>query len=166
VRQCPFGLNKRTEPAMGEAVESDGADVGGPGNGVHGAPSGAHWAGPRRFTRTSSCAGEPIPLGPNRLESRMRENRTYGSEGGEAQAFPTPISFLRPGGRSQGRAVFEAGLDAHSGQVGRLGLSDFSRIVRVAARPIDTGTMPNRISRRLCRVEPTQVGEPRWQLER
>jgi hypothetical protein len=92
VRQCPFGLNKRTEPAMGEAVESDGADVGGPGNGVHGAPSGAHWAGPRRFTRTSSCAGEPIPLGPNRLESRMRENRTYGSEGGEAQAFPTPIS--------------------------------------------------------------------------
>jgi hypothetical protein len=28
---------------------------------------------------------------PNRLESRMRENRTYGSEGGEAQAFPTPI---------------------------------------------------------------------------
>jgi hypothetical protein len=22
----------------------------------------------------------------------MRENRTYGSEGGEAQAFPTPIS--------------------------------------------------------------------------
>ena len=29
--------------------------------------------------------------GNNRLESRMRENRTYGSEGGEARAFPTPI---------------------------------------------------------------------------
>ena len=24
----------------------------------------------------------------------MRENRTYGSEGGEAQAFPTPIQAL------------------------------------------------------------------------
>jgi hypothetical protein len=24
----------------------------------------------------------------------MRENRTYGSEGGEAQSFPTPISGL------------------------------------------------------------------------
>jgi hypothetical protein len=24
----------------------------------------------------------------------MRENRTYGSEGGEAQSFPTPISLL------------------------------------------------------------------------
>jgi hypothetical protein len=25
----------------------------------------------------------------------MRENRTYGSEGGEAQAFPTPIDRVR-----------------------------------------------------------------------
>ena len=25
-----------------------------------------------------------------RLESRVRENRTHGSEGGEAKAFPTP----------------------------------------------------------------------------
>ena len=24
----------------------------------------------------------------------MRENRTYGSEGGEAQAFPTPIGVV------------------------------------------------------------------------
>ena len=24
----------------------------------------------------------------------MRENRTYGSEGGEGDAFPTPIAFL------------------------------------------------------------------------
>ena len=29
--------------------------------------------------------------GNTRLKSRMRENRTYGSEGGEAKAFPTPI---------------------------------------------------------------------------
>ena len=29
--------------------------------------------------------------GNQRLESRVRENRTHGSEGGEAQAFPTPI---------------------------------------------------------------------------
>jgi len=25
----------------------------------------------------------------------MRENRTYGSEGGEAKAFPTPIKALK-----------------------------------------------------------------------
>ena len=33
----------------------------------------------------------------------MRENRTYGSEGGEAKAFPTPISrgTRRNGGVSQ-----------------------------------------------------------------
>ena len=32
------------------------------------------------------------PRGGNqRLESRVRENRTHGSEGGEAKAFPTPI---------------------------------------------------------------------------
>jgi hypothetical protein len=30
--------------------------------------------------------------GNQRLESRVRENRTHGSEGGEAQAFPTPIA--------------------------------------------------------------------------
>jgi hypothetical protein len=29
--------------------------------------------------------------GNHRLESRMRENRPYGSEGGEAETFPTPI---------------------------------------------------------------------------
>ena len=26
----------------------------------------------------------------------MRENRTYGSEGGEANAFPTPIDLKSP----------------------------------------------------------------------
>ena len=30
--------------------------------------------------------------GNQRLESRVRENRQHGSEGGEAKAFPTPIS--------------------------------------------------------------------------
>ena len=29
----------------------------------------------------------------------MRENRTYGSEGGEAKAFPTPISVRGAAGR-------------------------------------------------------------------
>ena len=33
--------------------------------------------------------------GNQRLESRVRENRTHGSEGGEAQAFPTPIAAVR-----------------------------------------------------------------------
>ena len=28
----------------------------------------------------------------HQLESRVRENRTHGSEGGEAKAFPTPIN--------------------------------------------------------------------------
>ena len=30
----------------------------------------------------------------HQLESRVRENRTHGSEGGEARAFPTPIVTL------------------------------------------------------------------------
>ena len=30
----------------------------------------------------------------HQLESRVRENRTHGSEGGEALAFPTPILML------------------------------------------------------------------------
>jgi len=30
----------------------------------------------------------------HQLESRVRENRTHGSEGGEACAFPSPISTL------------------------------------------------------------------------
>jgi hypothetical protein len=34
-----------------------------------------------------------------RLESRVRENRTHGSEGGEAGAFPTPIGGGAAGGR-------------------------------------------------------------------
>ncbi len=37
----------------------------------------------------------------------MRENRTYGSEGGEAKAFPTPInvgSYDPASGRRDGRA--------------------------------------------------------------
>src|ERR1700689_1403575 len=41
--------------------------------------------------------------GNQRLESRMRENRTYGSEGGEAKASPPPIprlSYLCPSAHS------------------------------------------------------------------
>jgi hypothetical protein len=40
--------------------------------------------GGRERARHSRC-------GNQRLESRVRENRTHGSEGGEAKAFPTPI---------------------------------------------------------------------------
>ena len=49
-------------------------------------------------------AGSPFPglvqarhplAGNQRLESRMRENRPYGSEGGEVKAFPTPIGLAR-----------------------------------------------------------------------
>jgi hypothetical protein len=35
-----------------------------------------------------------------RLESRMRENRPYGSEGGERQLSPTPIEGFKTGSRS------------------------------------------------------------------
>ena len=38
----------------------------------------------------------------------MRENRTYGSEGGEAEAFPTPISGFFSG---VGRACARSGRD-------------------------------------------------------
>src|SRR5271154_5424501 len=44
-----------------------------------------------RFTRPG-CRRDSLDDRNSRLESRMRENRTYGSEGGEARAFPTPIS--------------------------------------------------------------------------
>jgi hypothetical protein len=40
--------------------------------------------GGRERARHSRC-------GNQRLESRVRENRTHGSERGEAKAFPTPI---------------------------------------------------------------------------
>jgi hypothetical protein len=102
VRQCPIGLNTCTEPITGEAVEMDGADVGGPGNGVHAVPLGTPWAGPRRFTLKSLAPASQSRCRPNRLESRMRENRTYGSEGAEAQAFPTPIQAAHHRRRASG----------------------------------------------------------------
>src|SRR5271156_2185953 len=34
--------------------------------------------------------------GNQQLESRVRENRQHGSEGGEAKAFPTPITARSP----------------------------------------------------------------------
>jgi hypothetical protein len=44
-----------------------------------------------RFTRPG-CRRGSLDDRNSRLESRMRENRTYGSEGGEAKAFPIPIA--------------------------------------------------------------------------
>src|SRR6202042_3210609 len=38
----------------------------------------------------------------------MRENRTYGSEGGEANAFPTPISGWADGGVFHGHGFFSS----------------------------------------------------------
>jgi hypothetical protein len=46
------------------------------------------------FTRPGCCRRDSLDERNSRLESRMRENRTYGSEGGEARAFPTPISTV------------------------------------------------------------------------
>ena len=39
----------------------------------------------------------------------MRENRTYGSEGGEAKAFPTPISLGDTTKRDVSRGTVESG---------------------------------------------------------
>jgi hypothetical protein len=36
--------------------------------------------------------GEPIPMGNHRLESRVRENRTHGSEGGDGDSRSRPLS--------------------------------------------------------------------------
>ena len=41
------------------------------------------------------------------LESRVRENRLHGLEGGEAKAFPTPIMTLR---RARRRAPHASGM--------------------------------------------------------
>ena len=41
--------------------------------------------------------GEPIPMGNHRLESRVRENRTHGSEGGDGESRFRPLSIpFRP----------------------------------------------------------------------
>ena len=54
----------------------------------------------------------------------MRENRPYGSEGGEAQAFPTPIGglgavFLEPGFQVGGGLEVEQGVGEGAKDVGR-----------------------------------------------
>jgi hypothetical protein len=51
-----------------------------------------------RETRSPHPVGRPgrarhPRCGNQRLESRVRENRTHGSEVGEAKAFPTPIGM-------------------------------------------------------------------------
>src|SRR5262245_17432361 len=43
-----------------------------------------------RFTQLGKPRDNPR-CGNHQLESRMRENRTYGSEGGEAKSLPDPI---------------------------------------------------------------------------
>jgi len=62
------------------------------GNGVKGRPQ----AVLRKFwvvhAKHSSEQARHPRCGLQRLESRVRENRTHGSEGGEAKAFPTPIA--------------------------------------------------------------------------
>lgn len=66
------------------------------GNGVKGRPQ----AVLRKFwvvhAKHSSEQARHPRCGLQRLESRMRENCTYGSEGGEAKAFPTPIPLADP----------------------------------------------------------------------
>ena len=56
------------------------------------------------FSARQRVCSLPIPqpavarcprCGNHRLESRVRENRQHGSEGGEAKAFPTPIGEVR-----------------------------------------------------------------------
>jgi hypothetical protein len=51
------------------------------------------WPSPARQS-SAHAYDETVPKRFNcRLESRMRENRLYGSEGGVAKAIPTPIRF-------------------------------------------------------------------------
>jgi hypothetical protein len=61
------------------------------------------FAAHRQFTLCTAFApARHSRCGNQRLESRMRENRTYGSEGGEGfNSFPTPIETkdLRVTGR-------------------------------------------------------------------
>ena len=51
---------------------------------------------PGLFTMTEARAlASQSRCGNPRLESRVRENRTHGSEGGEGEPFPTPIESGR-----------------------------------------------------------------------
>ena len=52
----------------------------------------AYFGGLGLFTLTAAYeSAYQSRCGNHQLESRMREIRLYGSEGGEAKAFPTPI---------------------------------------------------------------------------
>ena len=82
---------------MGGRLDLDGPPGVGAGNGVQGAYSYCPFAAHGLFTlRTAFEQARHSRCGNQRLESRMRENRPYGSEGGEGpHPFPTPIKELK-----------------------------------------------------------------------
>src|SRR5277367_2807746 len=60
--------------------------------------------------------------GNQQLESRVRENRQHGSEGGEAKAFPTPITTLKNLILNDAHRTTSSSRRAHAGAEG-IGLS-------------------------------------------
>ena len=82
---------RATRVAPGRAAGVDGADVGGPGNGVHATPAGVPCAGPESITRNAAPAGEPIPMRKQPTGEPCAGELHARFGGREAQAFPTPI---------------------------------------------------------------------------
>ncbi len=97
-------LTDQREPIYWVKVEAKVSFADGLGNGAY------------KFSNTEltperrGCVS-PSRCGNFRLESRMRENRPYGSEGGEDKTFPTPID--RPKRNYTNRTIVMSDLIRH-----------------------------------------------------
>src|SRR5271155_4905445 len=75
------------------SIYTDGTHGVGAGNGVKGGGSLLSRSF-LLFLSTVRYRARRSRCGNQQLESRVRENRQHGSEGWEAKAFPTPITFI------------------------------------------------------------------------
>ena len=96
-REYPKGLDKaqrpRSETMVSGSFAVEGAHAGGAGNGViKGILANVFFAAQGLFTLAILCQRANPDEEPHRLESRVRENRTHGSEGGDGASRSRPLS--------------------------------------------------------------------------
>ena len=93
--ECPCGLGKVQRPShagvAGGSVRQAERHVGGAGNGVRQGDSKALFAEAGLFTHRSLAKASRSRWSNYRLESCMRENRTYSSEGGDGGSRSRPL---------------------------------------------------------------------------
>ena len=95
--QYPKGLDKaqrpRSETVVSGSFGVEGAHDGGAGNGViKGILANVFFAAQGLFTLAILCQRANPDEETHRLESRVRENRTHGSEGGDGESRSRPLS--------------------------------------------------------------------------